>query len=407
MIEGRYTLFTRAPIYVDADGMIWAKRLWAKDLHLHLNYIEAFHLCCPLESLPAQPGDLVRVEALPRARVIALKLDRGWGSVFRNIMPNFMAVRRAVAASKIVHSGGAGWAFPLSFYILPLSYPRRFFWIMLIESSFWMKPTEGRASLRQIISHHIHASLLRRALKRADARIFTQEGYRDFFGIGPERSLVAPAVWIDDEVVLSPEAQEARLATLPESPVRFLFPARLVRDKGVETILAAIEKLSDRLAQEDIPVAVEIDLMGQGAMKETCAAFIAAHTGPVTVRLLDPLPYGTPFFSHLSQYHGVLLANRKREQPRIIFDVYSQGVPVISSDTDGVRQVVVDGQDALLYPVDDADGLVEAILRFARDPTLRQSMSRQALDRVQGFSQQRMHQEREIFLKRCLEGRGG
>lgn len=407
MIRGRYTLFTRAPIYVDSDGMIWAKRLWRKDLELHLDYIEDFYLCCPLEPLPENATDLVQVERLSRSRVVPLRLDRGWGSVLSNIVPNFLTVRGAVAASRIVHSGGAGWAFPLSFYILPLSYTRRFFWIVLIESSFWMKPAEGRASLRQILSHHVHTFLLRRALRRADARIFTQAGYRDFFGIGPERSLIAPAVWIDDDVILSPQAQEDRLAALPKAPVRLLFPARLVGDKGVETILSAIENLSERLVCESDPVEIEIDLMGEGPLKERCATFVAAHSGPVTVRLLDPLSYGAPFFSHLRRYHGALLANRQQEQPRILFDVFSQGVPVISSDTAGVRQVVAEGQDALLYAVGDAEGMAEAVLRFSGDSDLREAMSRKALERVRGFSQRRMHEEREDFLQACLKSEVG
>jgi hypothetical protein len=45
----------------------------------------------------------------------------------------------------------AGWAFPISFYILPLSYPYRFIWVVVIESPFWMKPAGG-AGLRQTVS---------------------------------------------------------------------------------------------------------------------------------------------------------------------------------------------------------------------------------------------------------------
>jgi glycosyltransferase involved in cell wall biosynthesis len=403
MIRERYTLFTRVPVYADEDGAIWAARLWAKDLDLHLGYIEDFHLCCPVEPMPQDRSDLVRVEGLERSRVIPVRRDHGWGSVLRNLIPNFLTVRRAVAASQIVHSGGAGWAFPMSFYILPLSFTRRFFWIIVIESSFWMKPAHGRVTLRQFLSHHLHAGLLGWSLRRAQARIFTQAGYREFFGIGPERSLIAPAVWIDDEVILSPEAQAARLAALPRTPVRFLFPARLVAEKGVDTILKAIGLLSDRIAGQEGPPQIEIDLIGQGPMRETCGAFVADHSGPLTVRLLDPLPYGAEFFALLRGYHGVLLANRQREQPRIIFDVYSQGVPVISSDTDGVRQVSTDGEDALLYPVDDAEALVEAVLRFAGDSALQERLSNQALERVRGFSQKRMHEDREAFLQACLQ----
>lgn len=403
MIRGRYTLFSRVPLYVDIDGTVWASLIWHKDLDLHLNYIEDLYLCCPLEALPEDKEGFLPLERLPRSRVEPLRRDRGLLSVLRNLVPNFLTVRRAVAASRIVHSGGAGWAFPLSFYILPLSVTRRFFWIVLIESSFWMKPPDGKTTPREFLSHHLHAGLLRQALRRADARVFTQEGYREFFGIGPERSLIAPAVWIDDDVILSPEAQAARLAALPRSKVRLLFPARLVPEKGVDTILEAVGFLSHRLACETDTVEVEIDLIGQGEMAETCRRFAKDNPGPVTVRLLEPLPYGPAFFALLRRYHGVVLANRHQEQPRIVFDAFSQGVPVISSNTAGVRQVVARERNALLFPVGDAASLADAMFRFARDPALRGALSERALQDVRGFSQRRMHEEREAFLKRCLQ----
>ena len=409
MIEGRYTLCTRVAVFEDADGTIWARELWRKDLDLHLDYIADFHLCCPVEPLPRDTRGLVPVPRLPRDRVMALRPDRGWGSVLRNLVPNFRTVRRAVQQSQIVHSGGAGWAFPLSFYILPLSYGRRFFWIMLIESSTWMKPARGRARLRQLLTHHVHASLLGRALRRADAQIFTSEGYRSFFGIGPERSLIAPAVWIDEEVILSDEAQAARLGALPDDAVRLIFPARLTREKGVETVLSGIAALSERLAGPGGQSAprIEIDLMGEGPMRDDCARFAETHAGPVRVRVLDQIAYGPAFFEALRAYHGALLANRQQEQPRILYDVFSQGLPAISSDTGGVRQVVAAGEDTLLYPIDDADALADAILTFAQDGTLREAMSHRALTRVRGFSQRRMHEEREAFLLACMDRRGG
>ena len=406
MITGRYTLFTRIPLFLSADGTFLTGQLWQKDLQRHFDVIADLHLCCPVLPLAqAESADLVVVRGLGRDRVTALRQDGGWGSVLRNLLPNFLAVRKALRKTDIAHSGGAGWAFPLSFYILPLRALYRFQWVVLIESSFWMKPEGRRASAREWLRHQVHAAVLGRCLKRADARIFTQEGYRQFFGIGPERSLIAPAVWVDEDQILSAEAQSQRLAALPKDQTRFLFPARLIADKGVETVLRAIEIAEERLAgmaPETAP-AIALDIIGTGPLEERCRSFVQNHRGRISLRLLETVEYGAPFFALLRGYHAMLLANRQQEQPRVIFDAFSQGVPVLSTATTGVQDVVRPETDALLFAVDDAAAMAEAMLRLEGDKALQARLSAGALMGASGHSHSGMHRKRAEFLKRVLD----
>ncbi|OCX66394.1 hypothetical protein BFP70_05050 [Thioclava sp. SK-1] len=394
MIAGRYTLFSRIPAYEGPDGSVHTTPLWAKDLQLHLGYIADFALCCPLLPLAQAEEDTAPVAGLHADQVTALREDHGWGSVGRNFIGNFRAVVRAARGSRIVHSDGAGWAFPLAFYLLPLSFVMGFRWIMVIESSFWMMPKTG-ASLRQRISHGVHKTALRLCLKRADLRIFTQDGYRRLFGIGTERSLIAPAVWINEDQILTPDQNMQRLSGLSSNMTRFIFPARLVPDKGITAVLQAIDHLDRALL--DLPEAqrpdIGIDLIGEGPLQQECQTFCAVHDGPVQVRFLSPVPYGAPFFALLGQYHAIVLANRQHEQPRVIFDAFSQGVPVISSDTEGVRDIIR-ADNSLLFPVDDPAALAQALLRFAKDPQMQAQFANAARDAADGHSHKGMHETR-------------
>ena len=45
----------------------------------------------------------------------------------------------------------------------------------------------------------------------------------------------------------------------------------------------------------------------------------------------------------------LLVANLKDEQPRIIYDSYSQGLGVIGPDTDGIKDILEDRQTGLLF----------------------------------------------------------
>lgn len=401
MIAENYTLFIRIPVCCNSKGEVFTDELWEKDLTLHLQYIENFSLCCPVLEPAEMPKDFVRVKDLTRSRVIPLRKDRGWGSVLLNLIPNFLQTARAVAAARIVHSDGAGWSFPLSFYILLLRPFLDFKWIVVIESSFWMKPASRRPSLRERITHYIHKSLLTRCLRSADARIFTHDGYRELFGIEKERSLVAPAVWVDKTRIVSADQHEERLATMTESPVRLLFPARLIADKGVDVVLDAVQEAEGILLKGDPETATQIvlSIMDTGPLLGMCKEFSENHRGRIRVGVHEPVQYGDRFFAVIRQHHAVLLANRQLEQPRIVYDAFSQGVPVITSDTKGVSGIVYDGTNGLVFPMNDGAGLAKAIIRFCSDLSLRRDLSKKALASAEGFSHLEMHQVRERFLK--------
>lgn len=400
-IKGRYTLFTHIPVVLDGARVL-TDPLWAKDIVLHLDYITDFKLCCPVEPLHTLPQHYVAVPGLKAVDVVGLRRDFGYISVLRNILPNILAVAGALKNTQIAHSGGAGWAFPLAFYILPFSFLFQFQWIMVIESSFWMKPIDRKATVREEFRHVIYSILLGSCLKRAQARIFTTDFYRQFFGVSEEKSLINNAIWIDTHQIISAADLETRLLNLSSSTIRFLFPARLVPDKGCDTILNAIEILDRNLAGTDLDL--HIDIIGEGPLRKKVHDFVNRREGQVSVRLLEAMEYGDLFFNLLQQYHAVLLANKQSEQPRIIFDAFSQGVPVISSATTGVLEISQDAINALHYPIGDAAVLADQIILFSRDAALRRNMALEGYRAVQGNSHARMHEVRRDFLTTLLDG---
>ncbi|MFP3525927.1 glycosyltransferase, partial [Pantoea sp. SIMBA_072] len=103
--------------------------------------------------------------------------------------------------------------------------------------------------------------------------------------------------------------------------------SRLVLDKGVLLVLEAIEQL------EVENIEITVTLMGEGDFKEHCLRFAAEDHGGIEVRFQNAVDYGNDFFDIIAQHDWLLVPTLKQEQPRIIFDAFSQGVPVIGSDT--------------------------------------------------------------------------
>jgi glycosyltransferase involved in cell wall biosynthesis len=174
-----------------------------------------------------------------------------------------------------------------------------------------------------------------------------------------------------------------------------LYPSRLVLDKGVLVVLEAIEQLE----AESIDITVTI--MGEGDLKEHCRRFAAENHGGIEVRFLNAVDYGKDFFSIIAQHDWLLVPTLKQEQPRIIFDAFSQGVPVIGSDTSGVLDIT-SKHNALTFETGNPSSLADRIRHAARHPELALEMGLAGLDYATGKTHLQMHQVREEFLKSSL-----
>ncbi len=402
-IEARYVLLTRIPLFKDNQGKLYTDRLWSIDLLEHLNYIPRLRLCCPVNDIADAPADIVLLEPFSLDRVTPLREDKGWLSVAANIVPNFVRVLQAVKKTDIAHGGLAGWAFPLDYYLLALKPFLSFQWITVMESSFWMKHTAVRNGLRQWLGHHLHLALVRRCLKAADIRIFTQDWYRDHMLGGDTRNtLINEASWVGEKDVLQFASLKAQ-QLLKSGPVKLLMPVRLIGDKGVQTLLDAVTEIEHNYLKKPGSWPIIIDIIGSGPMESEVRRFLKGHTGrAVQMSLLEPVEYGPAFFALLSRYDAIIVANLKEEQPRIIYDAFSQGIPCIASRTSGILQIVKEPENAMLFSPGSAGELAERLREASQAREKLAGMGEKALAFASDRTHQAMHRTRANFLLETL-----
>ena len=116
---------------------------------------------------------------------------------------------------------------------------------------------------------------------------------------------------------------------------------------------------------------------------------------------MDPVDFGKPFFDGLRQYDLVIVCNLKQEQPRIIFDAFSQGIGVVAADTSGILEIT-NPSNAILFKVGDAVSLAEAVAALVKEPHLVVNLGLAALKHVRGKTHKNMHSERKEFLEEVL-----
>jgi glycosyltransferase involved in cell wall biosynthesis len=67
---------------------------------------------------------------------------------------------------------------------------------------------------------------------------------------------------------------------------------------------------------------------------------------------------------------------------RVLLEAAVAGVPIIATDVGGTREMLTDGEHALLVEPDDPEAIAAALLRLSRDGNLRWRLRDAARDRV-------------------------
>ncbi len=391
-IDHSYLLVTHIPSYVDEDGGIWLNRLWHRDFVRHLTYLRRLTLASPKYPISsAVRSDVVRVDVPPGSelRFEALPGQDTKRHALKRLPATAAALWRAVGSAGIVHAGMVGWPYPVGWLASLFSVIRRKPLVIIVESVPWrLVDGEDRGRRARVWSALCEAAA-RWCVNHASISFYTQPSYRATLltrARGP--CFIAPASWIDEEDILDDEAAgRAWKEKGQRERRRFLFAGRLVREKGVGTLLAAIGILSGR------GVPVDIDIIGAGPLFGGCAAAAERYDIP-KVRLMEPVAAGAAFLAILGTYDAVLIPSLSDEQPRILFDAYARAVPVIAANTDGLRQHVNPETTGWLTPPGDAAALADAMEEAASTRAGLERRGLAALEVARATTHRRMHLDR-------------
>lgn len=196
---------------------------------------------------------------------------------------------------------------------------------------------------------------------------------RDEFGrhfpqLPPSAVIAAP------NAAAEPRGQAREIATWPgrDGHLQVGFVGRPFPGKGIETIFAAASTLEDvdfhvvGAAQQDLgwleaPLPFNLHLHGY---REHSAL-------PAYYRRFDVAvaPYGAQVFNASG------LESASITSPLKVLEYMAAGLPIVSSDLPGVREVVEHGRSALLVTPGDEAAFVEAIVRLRDDAGLRHRLA--------------------------------
>ena len=161
-------------------------------------------------------------------------------------------------------------------------------------------------------------------------------------------------------------------AAKPEEPPIVAFAGRLTRSKGIVEFVEAA-----RLARAKYPASRFVVCGGivAGNPAAVSEADLLGWAGEGVIEWWghrDDMPsvMGRVSIVVLPSYHGEGL-------PRALLEAAAAARPIITTDTEGCREIGRNGINGLLVPVGDAAALAEAFLRLLDNPKLRARMGRE------------------------------
>jgi glycosyltransferase involved in cell wall biosynthesis len=168
-----------------------------------------------------------------------------------------------------------------------------------------------------------------------------------------------------------------------------LFVGRLSKEKGVLTLLAAVENL-------DVPVRI----VGDGPLKSEYEGFVAERKmkhvtfeGYKSGDNLKRLYENAAFLVIPSEWY--------ENAPMTVLEAYAYGKPVIGSRIGGIPEMIDHGRTGLLFAMGDAGWLTECIRKLWLDKSLCRQMGHATHDKVEREFSSEVHYEHlmEVYKK--------
>ena len=146
--------------------------------------------------------------------------------------------------------------------------------------------------------------------------------------------------------------------------IRFFMLSRLLKSKGVSEYLRAAEMVKKEHSE------VEFGILGkyETAMQDAIPAEdVEKYIRSGIVERYEETNNVLPYYAACSVY---VLPSYREGTPRTVLEAMSCARPIITTDANGCRDTVKDGETGFLVPIENAPAIADAMRKFIDNPSL-------------------------------------
>ena len=196
-----------------------------------------------------------------------------------------------------------------------------------------------------------------------------------------------------------PEVEEKAKAIADASAFTFVFVGRIVKDKGINELCSAFERLNKQHPntrlfmvgnfEDDID---PISDQSRNIINNTPA-----------IQAVGP-QYGDDLLAYYAASDCFVFPSYREGFPNTVLEAGAMGLPSIVTDINGSREIIIDGVNGMIVPPRDTDGLYAAMNAMLKSKINRENMAAKArmviADRFeQGFVRHCLYEYYDEILK--------
>jgi glycosyltransferase involved in cell wall biosynthesis len=153
---------------------------------------------------------------------------------------------------------------------------------------------------------------------------------------------------------------------------------------------------------DDEGLPIQLDILGQGELFEACVQASQQPRKTIKIRTLGTVSYGVELFQLMQNYHALVIPTISDEGHRVVYDAYSQALPVLASDTVGLREIVHPEETGQLIPPESSVALASTFKRAIQNFSELERMGVAALAVARSLTHKNMHQQRWYLLQELI-----
>lgn len=151
----------------------------------------------------------------------------------------------------------------------------------------------------------------------------------------------------------------------------FVFVGRIVRDKGINELVKAFDRLHDEHKDTRLILIGPREDQLDPILPETLNRINKGNGIENLGRQSDVRPF-------YAQSDALVFPSYREGFPNVVIEAGAMGLPSIVTDINGSREIIIDGQNGIIIPPRDEQALYQAMKHFVENPDEIRSMAANA-----------------------------
>ena len=163
---------------------------------------------------------------------------------------------------------------------------------------------------------------------------------------------------------------------LKVNPIIFGTICRLEPQKGISYLLLAMKFILTKFPS------AQLEIVGDGSLQQELKELTEKLGISNSVKFFGKFTDVIPFYRRMNIF---ILPSVYEGFGIVLLEAMAAGVPVIATNVDGIREVVINGESGILIPPKNPEAIAEAILKLIENPQLVKKLVDGGLMRSKSF----------------------